>query len=364
MMRWLLAALAVALVATGSAAQQTITTTETQLIDPSVPGALPKWSRIGFDAGFDGVIATYRRVDGVPTTHAQQFGPRRVIWPWASVTKQVVAVLAMQQVAEGRLTLDTPVSAYLPQLAGGRTVAPTLRQLLQHRSGLRNADDSARDANGFPSFYSNGPTGLDWCLADRAVPPTDGWRYNNCDYIVVGAILERVTGKPLADLFQDRIAQPAGLDALRLANGIRPEQMEWETGGPTVSELAILSRYGAAGGLVGAAIDMLAFDAALMEGRLLPADARVQLWKGDPALGFMALGQWVFDARLKGCGAPVRLVERRGAIGRYQVRNVIAPDLGRAVVMLTSRGEGEFDFGEIWSASGFSYAVLSSELCA
>lgn len=71
-------------------------------------------------------------------------------WPWASVTKQVLSVLVMKQVEAGRLALDTPASRYFPAL-GPAAGAPTIRQLLQHRAGLRNPEDSPKDASGTPS---------------------------------------------------------------------------------------------------------------------------------------------------------------------------------------------------------------------
>ena len=94
---------------------------------------------------------------------------------------------------------------------------------------------------------------------------------------------------------------------------------------------------------------MLLFDRALMDGVLLGDEALAQLWNGDPAAGSMALGQWVFEAPLSGCGTPVRIVERRGEIGDYQLRNIMLPDLGIAVALATD--QPDFDFGEIWSGS-------------
>jgi CubicO group peptidase (beta-lactamase class C family) len=60
-------------------------------------------------------------------------------WPWASVSKQILAILTMQQVDAGRIRLDQTADVYLPALKGS-TPAPTIRQLLQHQSGLRNPD--------------------------------------------------------------------------------------------------------------------------------------------------------------------------------------------------------------------------------
>ncbi|WP_010414221.1 serine hydrolase domain-containing protein [Citromicrobium sp. JLT1363] len=276
-------------------------------------------------------------------------------WPWASVTKQVVAVLVMQQVEDGAISLDAPAATYLPAF-GAETAAPTIRQLLQHRSGLRNPDDSPVDATGFPSFYSDGPTGIDWCLAERSAP-TDEWRYNNCDYIVLGAILERVTGQPIEALLAQRIGDPA---QWRDTAFLRKESARTFEGRDATYATRI-ARYGSSAALVGPLEDMLRFDRALLSGKLLSAEAREELWSGDPALGYMALGQWVFDAPLDGCDAPVRVVERRGAIGKYQVRNIILPESGFMVALVID--QEDFDFGEIWSGSGAMHDALAAVAC-
>jgi hypothetical protein len=76
----------------------------------------------------------------------------------------------------------------------------------------------------------------------------------------------------------------------------------------------------------------------------------------------MALGQWVFSVPLKGCAAPVRIVERRGAIGGVEVRNFILPDKDVVAIAFTNRSG--FDFGEVWQGKGFSYDLLSSAACS
>ncbi|UUL81593.1 serine hydrolase domain-containing protein [Sphingomonas qomolangmaensis] len=279
-------------------------------------------------------------------------------WPWASVSKQVLAILTMQQVDAGRVALDATVDAYLPALKGGG-IAPTIRELLQHRSGLRNPDDSPIDAAGDPGFYSTGPTGLDWCLADRKAPGGD-WAYNNCDSIVLAAALERVSGKTLAALFDEGLAKPLALAGTRYvdagADGL-PDFARPLPPGYAVS----FERYGAAGGLAGTGADLLAIDRALAAGTLMSPAARQAMWAGDPALGYMALAQWVFDAPLKGCSKPVRIVERRGGIGRYQVRNIILPDVDRIVILFTD--DEKLEFGEIWQGKGLSHDLLAATAC-
>lgn len=348
--------------------------------------ATPLWAQESTPAERDAAeAATRARVERVVTgsgfagNYAVAVGARRIaggsvgesapgvpfvydsVFPWASVTKQVVATMVMSEVADGRIALDAPASRYMAELRAGPR-SPTVRELLQHRSGLRNPDDSPKDAGGEPSFYTGGPTGIEWCLGSRGTPGGT-WRYNNCDYLLLGGILERVRRRPLGELLAARVLSPTGI-RMRFA-AAEPDGSpdgDW-AGGLTPAERLALTRYGSAGSLVGTAEDMLAFDAALLSGALLPERERAELWRGDPKLGYQALGQWSFTAQLAGCAGPVRIVERRGAIGRFQVRNLIAPDQGLAAVMLTNRGEDQLDFGEIWQGKGLSHDLLAAALC-
>jgi CubicO group peptidase (beta-lactamase class C family) len=361
------AAAALALVAASMGAGGVAVPAVAQAVDQA---ALDAAARTRVDAavagsGFVGTYAVYagpRRIAAGSVGQAVEGQPGgfdyAAVWPWASVTKQVVATLVMQEVEAGRLSLDTRASRYLPAYRG----TATLRQLLQHRSGLRNPDASAKDAGGEPSFYTDGATGLGWCLAGTGAPG-GRWAYNNCDYIVLGAVLERATRLPFAELFARRIAQPLGLTAhvVGASDGV---DEHW-AGGPTAAERRTIVRYGAAGALEGTAVDLITLDRALLSGALLSNAARADLWKGDPALGSMALGQWSFAAPLAGCAGPQAIVERRGSIGRFAVRNLILPAQGLSIVLFTNRGdpEGDGGFGEIWQGKGRSYAIASAAVC-
>ena len=296
------------------------------------------------------------------------------IWPFASVTKQVVATLVMQQVEAGRLALDVPVDAYLrdwprppdpmaPFERDGEAVpeavytppplpAPTLRQLLRHQSGLYDPETD-------PSYDWSAARPIDpmMCVARRSAPG-ESFAYNNCDTLLVGKILEEVTGERLRDLILFRVTGPAGMENTGLAEYY--QALPPSPGGASAEQI---KRYGAAGGLLGPARDLVAFDRALMANTLLSAPARAEMWRGDPQLGYTALGQWEFTAPLAGCDAPVRIVERRGAIPGYQARNFIAPERGMAVVMFTARSESDYDFGEPWSGSGLSFDIMSAAFC-
>jgi D-alanyl-D-alanine carboxypeptidase len=286
-------------------------------------------------------------------------------WRWASVTKQVTAILVMQEVERGRLALDAPVARYLPGFRSANAGGATIRHLLQHRAGLPNPDDTAKTAAGVPGFYARDYAGsrdplTGYCAGPVKGSPGGDWAYNNCDYLVLGALLEAVTGTRYADLVRERIAAPLGLASLGVHTGTQQSRRGFTDGAPEPD--FDLSSYGAAAALYGTADDLLRLDRVLLGGRLLSEPARAELWRGDPALGFMALGQWAFDARLAGCAAPVRIVERRGAIGGVEVRNLLLPATGRIAIVFSRRAP--FPFGEVWQGKGFTHDLLSALACS
>jgi len=292
------------------------------------------------------------------------------IWRWASVTKQITATLVMQEVAARRLSLDDTLLARLPEFSGPTAARITVRMLLQHTSGLPNPDDTATaNAQAMPAFYTRSKVGADgktdafgYCAGKPKAEPGTGFSYNNCDFIVLGAVLERATGRSFAQLVQERIARPLKLGSLALASdGNTPPMVRGHLDATQPEPSFNLATFGPSGGLYGDSADLLAFDRALLSGELLDRPNTELAWSGEPKLGYVALGVWAFPAALRGCGGPVRLVERRGEIGGVEVRNLIAPEIGRAIVVFADRSD--VDFGEIWQGKGISFDLASAGFC-
>jgi CubicO group peptidase (beta-lactamase class C family) len=230
-----------------------------------------------------------------------QIGQR---WLWASVTKQITAILVLQEVERGRIALDAPLGQYLPKFGGDQAI--TVRQLLQHRSGLPNPSDTT-ETNGIAAFYmergaaiSNAARAHNFCSGAAKRPRGGNWEYNNCDYFVLGAVLEAVSGRPYGEIVRDRIARPLGLSTLRVARD------DAVLGGSAATPQRAQARFadmnvatgGAAAGLTGSAVDLAAIDRALMTGRILSSTTLATAWQGDPALGYMALGVWSYTVPL------------------------------------------------------------------
>jgi len=290
------------------------------------------------------------------------------VWRYASVTKQWAATLAMQEVGSGRLNLDAPIITYLPASKAPFSDKITVRMLMQHVSGLPRTEESPLGVDEWPQFYllPNGSegTGMSYCEGPTDRAPIAEFRYGDCDFIVLGAVLENITGKAFKTLIAERFAKPLGLKSVGLFPRSSATVVGYE-GGKRESQSFLLENFGAAGALYGTTHDLLRFDRALMTGKLLPDAQRNVMWFGDPKLGYAAFGQWAFSVPVKGCGAtPLRFIERRGAIGGVVLRNIILPDLDVVIIMTSNRAEADAGFGEIWQQRGISHDVISSALCA
>lgn len=314
------------------------------------------------EEGFNGEILI-ADADRVLLHRAAGREEEAAIWPWGSVSKQVTAALVMIEVDRGTFALDDTIGRWLPGFAEASRRDVTLRQLLQHTSGLADPEAGTPEGRN-PSFLTRtvgelgGLADAIGACATSSEHEIGKFRYNNCDTIVVGAILESATGHAYADLLRDRLAGPLGMRGTRMARSSErlPEGRAADASGDRIN----LAAYGPAGAIVGPLRDLLAFDRALMRDLVSPA-SRDALWRGEPALGYAALGAWSFEAPLRGCEGDVRLVERRGSVDGVQTRNLIAPQIDRVLIVVTA--DEAFSFGEIWMGSGHAFELASAAFC-
>jgi D-alanyl-D-alanine carboxypeptidase len=321
------------------------------------------------EAGFDGAILV-GEADG--SSRVLTFGKHPVnpeaVWRWASITKQLSAVLAMQEVAAGKLDLDAPVSRYWPEWKSPNADSVRIRDLMLHNSGLPQPDESAPDKDGVPGFYraaavAPADSANGFCAGPPAAKAPASFNYNNCDSIVLGEVLARVTGKPFEQLLEQRIAQPLALKSLGMFHVGEPAKGHVLPTGEfaNVDGMLNLGVYGASGGAYGTIADLWTFDRALLDGRLLPREQSEIMWKAVRANGFYGFFQWVYPSRLRGCPVPVRIVERQGLVGGIELRNYILPESGRALIMFSRHRPT--NLGDPWEGKGFAFDLLSTVEC-
>lgn len=319
--------------------------------------------------GFDGAILIGER-DGSSRILTLGRAPPRAdaVWRWASITKQLVAVIAMQEVAAGRLDLDAPVARYWPEWRAPHAATLRIRDLLFHNSGLPQPDGSPADAQGIPAFYRAGavaPAGAaaGFCAGPPRAAPPARFHYNNCDSIVLAEVLRRVTGRSFETLVRERFARPLGLRSVGIFAFGRPPHPHVRPTGEfsDVDPLIDLGVNGASAGAYGTIGDLWRFDRALLSGRLLPAAQREAMWTAERSNGFLAYYQWTYPAPLRGCPAPVRVVERQGLVGGIELRNYLLPESGRALILFSRRRPT--GLGDPWEGSGFAFDLLSAVAC-
>ncbi|UOZ02537.1 serine hydrolase [Amycolatopsis sp. WQ 127309] len=262
--------------------------------------ALDRVTAQGGAPGAEAVVTDHGRVTetrsgtgdlttGKPYPHDAKF---RV----GSVTKTFVATVVLQLVADGKVQLDAPIERYLPGLVAGngndgRQI--TVRNLLQHTSGLYNYTDDVLTADPESLRHRGAEPGELVAIALRHPPlfaPGRGWSYSNTDYIVAGMLVEKVTGRSLATEIDRRIARPLGLRDTALP-GRGDEHLPaphprgyLSLGGPPADFTDFdPSIAGAAGGLVSSGRDLDTFFSALLAGRLLPAAQLAQMRRTVPA---------------------------------------------------------------------------------
>ena len=198
----------------------------------------------------------------------------------ASITKSFVAAVVLQLVGEGRLSLDERVDAVVPGLLPGAGAAITVRELLGHTSGLY---DFADDWRWFWPYFHGDPGhrwaprqllafGLGHPLLFR---PGSRWSYSSTNYVVLGLLVQAVTGQSLGTVLKDRLFVPLGLHDTTFAGAVGSSRTLAH--GYTLFHSRVVdvtsfspSAWWAAGAIVSSAADIAHFYRALLRGLVVP----------------------------------------------------------------------------------------------
>ena len=197
-----------------------------------------------------------------------------------SVTKTFVAATVLQLAEEGRLDLDDALRDYLPDMSAISDKI-TIRQLLNHTSGLADVfnDTTKKGLETHPEH----PWTTAEVLKTVHAPwyqPGEGYAYANTNYLLLGLVIERVTGLSLSDELQARFLGPLGLDHTRMLTGAPDD------GGPVAPAWATI--FWASGAMSSSAADLATWGDALFDGAVLTDasdDAMITLNRDDYGLG-------------------------------------------------------------------------------
>lgn len=325
----------------------------------------------GLRARIDHFVEGERRASGIPgialaivhagrTAHLRGFGDDghgrpisgQTPFPIGSLTKSFTALLVRQAIDAGQLDADAPVQRILPWFGVADTDASariTLRHLLDQTSGLSRADGMALllqpDAPDLEAL-ARSLRGL----ALRA-PPGAGFEYSNLNYVVLGAVLQAVTGRSWAELVRTRILQPLAmahshtdLEAARHA-GMTALHRMW-FGLPVQQRASLPAGLAPTGGLASSAADMARYLQMVLahgmgaSGRVLSI-AGVSQWlqAASPPARATLLGADFAFAYAEGWfvgpfGAAADARWHLGNLPAFAAWMVLLPDTQQAVVVL------------------------------
>ncbi|MBF8188507.1 beta-lactamase family protein [Nonomuraea sp. K274] len=267
----------------------------------------------------------------------------------ASNTKTFTAVTVLQLIGEGKVKLDEPIETYLPKLIRGKSGDGrkiTVRQLLQHTSGLPNYTRWMPNVFDVRNRYRSPQDLLKIAFAHKAsFAPGKKWEYSNTGYIVLGLLIEKVTGQPVGDAITDRIIKPTGLrhtywpgKGVKTIRERHPKGYGSRKPGGKLIDITNLdpSWGGAAGQLIATPSDLNRFWLALMDGKLLKPAQLSAMKKTMKAPGFPA--GWEYGLGLMKMPLTCGGVSwgHGGDIDGYETRGGVTDDGRVATVAVTA----------------------------
>ena len=266
-----------------------------------------------------------------------------------SNTKTFVAVVVMQLVQEGKVGLDEPIETYLPGLIKGEGIDGsriTVRQLLQHTSGLPDFDETlfgTTDVFQYRHHYVTPRDVLDSALSKPAqFEPGAQWKYTNTNYIVLGMLIERVPQRPVGEQIDERIVKKLGLSHTYFPapgeekiRGTHPQGYHLSAGGKLedITEMDPFWAW-AAGAMISTPSELNTFFQAVFDGRLLTQSSIDEMKKGvdtDKAGVVYGLG---LIGRSLSCGGTAW--GHGGDIAGYHTRGGVGPDGTAVTVAVTA----------------------------
>lgn len=311
----------------------------------------------------DGVVQAAMQQQGVPGAtvalakngtmlYVQGYGTSdvtsgQVVQPSAifeigSITKQFTAALIMRLQEQGKLHVDDSIALYLPEYKFPPAI--TLRMMLTHTSGLA-------DFTNFPQLGDWVRHGVLEATVLTAVsqsplqfPPGTQYSYSNSNFFALGAIIEKLTGQSYAANLEQYIFQPLGL--MNTYYSLPPESQSATGYTNSVAGLvpAILwdrSAAFAAGALSSNVYDLVAWDNALINGKVVSPDSFKAMTTSNgfemPTGGSYGFGLalWTFNDR--------PMIWHNGQIGGFTAETAVLLDSGFAVVVLTNDQDADPD---------------------
>lgn len=272
----------------------------------------------------------------------------------ASITKAFTSVLILQLYEQNKIDLNKTITAYLPNYEGPAGNIVTIKELLNMTSGIRNMDDGLTLEkvlkNGMLQYQT--PNTSDdmltkYCNDTLVTKPGTVFDYNNADYIILGKIIEKVTGKSYEDNLKEKIWQPLQmnnsglLSQEKIVNTLADTYFYRDDVKALSNDLPVYwGNWYAAGAMYSTADDILKFANALFSSKLLKQETLNQMFTSG--LGEYGYGVWVYkDYEIS--DKMYTIIKRPGSIMGAQAMLFHVLEDGSTIIILCNTGTVSLD---------------------
>ncbi|WP_338268658.1 serine hydrolase domain-containing protein [Corallococcus caeni] len=313
-------------------------------------GVRAKARQFAADTHFNGVIlvgkgsrAEYVEAFGVTNAEAKEPLTRNSRFFVGSVSKWLTSIVVLRLVDEGKLSLDEPILTHLPEYRADTGKQITLRHLISHGSGLPNGlmDAFKKDPSIESETRPQAEAVTRYASGDLVFTPGTRFDYNITNWILVQAILERVSGQSYAQLAQRLVFKPlrmadSGIAAgeagnvPNLALGYRALEPKVERRIYTLPNYLVTG-----GGFYSTADDMLRLNHGVLSGKLLSPASRKALLTVERPESAYALGGRVrtYETQVQSAHT---VATNDGTSGAYRTVSWRVLDDGRTVIILSN----------------------------
>lgn len=285
----------------------------------------------------DGKLA-YSRAYGHADVASKTPATPQMRYSIGSISKQFTAAALLLLAEEGRLSLDDKVIRWMPDLTRAGDV--TIRQLLSMTSGYQDFWPQDYVMPGMLRDVTVEKILNDWAKKPVDFEPGSKWQYSNTNYVIAGAIVNRVSGMPFFEFLQKRIFTPLGMTTV-----YNTDQAALGAGDPvryhrySLAPVRVAPKEGrgwmyAAGGLAMTAADLAKWDIAMIERKLLRPESWAEMQRetlltsGAGTNYGLGVGVATVDGR--------RVISHGGEVSGFTARNEVYPDERAAIVVFTN----------------------------
>ncbi len=255
-----------------------------------------------------------------------------------SISKQFTATAILMLAEQGKLSLDDPVSKFVPKLTRGHEV--TIRELLSMTSGYQDFWPQDYVMPGMMKSTTAQQILDGWARIPLDFDPGTKWQYSNTNYVIAGLIVEKASGMRLMDFLKKRMFTPLHMEtaeSMHLAKDDPKDPagyLRYALGPPRPAPKEGKGWMFAAGELAMTASDLARWDIGLIEQKLLkPASYRemeteVRLKNGVGTRYGLGVGVAMQNEH--------RVIAHNGEVSGFVAENAVYPDDRAAIVVLTN----------------------------